>query len=50
MTSTFGVGFSDLSASLSFPGCASVFPNIFVLYLNDLSSEALSLILSILPL
>ena len=50
MTSTFKVGTASLFAFLSFPGCGGVFPTIFVLYLNDLPSEALSLISSISPL
>ena len=44
VTSTFTVGTAGRFASPSFSGCASVFPTVSVLYLNDLSSEALSLI------
>ena len=47
MTSTFKVGTACRFGSLSFPGRAGVVFTIFVLYLNDLPSRALSLILSI---
>ena len=56
MTSTFKVGTTGCGGgfvSLWFPGCSGlsgVFSTIFVLYLNDLSSEALSSTLSILSL
>ena len=45
--STFKVGTAGRFASPGFPACVGVFPTISVLYLNDLPSEALSLILSI---
>ena len=41
MTSTFKVGTGGRFASPSFPGLFGIFPTIFVLYLNGLSSEAL---------
>ena len=50
MTSTFKVCIAGRFASPSFPGPAGVFPTISVLYLIDLPSEALSLLLSILSL
>ena len=46
-------GCGDWFASPQFPGrvgLSVVFPTIFILYLNDLSSEVLSLILSIMSL
>ena len=49
MTSKFKVGTAGQFASPSFSGPAGVFVTIFVLYLNNLSCEALSLILSISP-
>ena len=42
MASTFKVGTGGRFTSQSFPGLSGVFPTIFVLYLNDLPSEALS--------
>ena len=48
VTSTFKVGTggrAGRSASPSFPGCGGLFPVIFVLYLNDVPSEELLLIL-----
>ena len=47
MTSTFKVGTASRFGSPSFPGCAGNVSTFFVLYLNDLPSGALSLILSI---
>ena len=47
MTSTFKVGTAGRFVSSSFRDHSGVFPTIFVLYLYDLSSEALLLILSI---
>ena len=47
VTSTFKVVTADRFASPSFPDLSVVFQTIFVLYLNDLPSEALSLIQSI---
>ena len=44
MTLTFKVGTAGRSGSPSFPGSSGfsgVFPNIFVLYLNDLPSECM---------
>ena len=40
--STLKVGTGGRFASPSFPGISGVFPTIFVLYSNDLPSEALS--------
>ena len=47
VTLTFRVGTSGRFAAPSFPGGAGVFLTIFVEYINDLPSDALSLILSI---
>ena len=47
VTSTFKVGTAGRFVSSSFRDHSGVFPTIFVLYLYDLSSEALLLILSI---
>ena len=47
VTSKLKVGTAGQSPSPSFPRRSGVFPTIFDLYLNDLPSQALSLILSI---
>ena len=56
MTSTFKIGTAGCDGQFSSPlfpdslNISCVFPTIFVFYLNDLLSEALSLILSIFSL
>ena len=56
MTPTFRVGIAGCTGGFASPrfsvcgGLSSVFPTIFILYLNDLPSEALSSTTSILSL